>query len=90
MHRQISHVDAAFRQESNAGLCFFTSLLASLIGLDVLWPSLASWLNSQFGLALPVLADGITVSGSSYRFALIAAVLGGARVLYGSLASLLA
>jgi Cu+-exporting ATPase len=88
MHRRISHVDGAFQQESNAGLFFFTALLGLLMGLDIAWPGVAAWLNAKFELALPAFEDGLAIAGSKYRFALIAAILGGARVLYSSLESL--
>jgi Cu+-exporting ATPase len=84
MHREISHTDEVFEPPSNASLYLLTALLAVLIGID-LWPSLAAWLASQ-GLDLTAYAWPRTVKG--YRFALIAAVIGGARVLYGSLESL--
>ena len=58
-------------------LYLFTGLLAILLGLD-LGPRLAVW----FGM--PTLAPWPADFGG-YRFALIAAVLGGSRVLYGSL-----
>ncbi len=89
MHREISHTDAAFHQESHAGLFFLTGSIGVLIGLD-LWPDFAAWLGPRLGVALPPFLDGISIAGTTYRFALIAAVLGGARVLYGSLEGLLA
>src|SRR5579862_1251868 len=81
MHREISHSDSAFSQESNLPLYFMTALLAMLIGLDVL-PTLAGWIG------IPALA-GLPTGIFSYRFALIAAILGGARILYGALEGLL-
>jgi Cu+-exporting ATPase len=89
MHREISHIDEAFHQESNAGLYALTGLIGVLIGLD-LWQPLAAWLGPQLGVALPTLPRGLTFAGSEYRYALIAAVIGGARVLYGSLEGLFA
>jgi Cu+-exporting ATPase len=80
MHREISHTDEVFAQESNLSLYLLTGLLAVLIGLD-LWPEVAAF----FGLPSVWSRE---IYGQ--RFALIAAVLGGARVLYGSLDSLLA
>jgi Cu+-exporting ATPase len=79
MHRQISHADSAFEQESHLSLYLMTAALGLLIGAD-LWPlfvkstgwNLWTWPREVFG----------------YRLALIAAVLGGARTLYGSLESL--
>ncbi|MGE3806409.1 MAG: cation-translocating P-type ATPase family protein [Gemmataceae bacterium] len=83
MHREISHVDSAFEQESNLSLYLLTGLLGILIGAD-LWPALAGWLQATFALDLPTWPREIY----GYRWALIAAVLGGARVLYTSLESL--
>jgi len=81
MHREISHTDSAFRQESNLPLYFMTALLGVLIGLDIL-PRLTAWLGFT---ALANWPMGV----GPYRFALIAAVLGGARILYSALQSLL-
>src|SRR5207244_1813048 len=63
-------------------LYLLTGLLGLLIGID-LWPALAAWLAEQ-GLSLPTWPREI----SGYRIVLLAAVLGGARVLYSSLESL--
>jgi len=65
-----------------AGLCLFTGLLLFLVGRD-LWPDLASFLGRQ-GLDLPTGSRELF----GFRYALYAAVIGGARVLYGSLESL--
>ncbi len=81
MHREISHGDSAFTQERPLGLYLLTGLLAVLMALDLLpklfgwlgWTALAGWPQEFYG----------------YRLALVAAVLGGARVLYTSLQSLL-
>lgn len=81
MHREISHGDSAFSEESPLGLYLLTGLLGILLGIDLL-PKLAAWLGSS---AL----SGWPQEIYSYRFAMIAAVLGGARVLYTSLQSLL-
>jgi hypothetical protein len=81
MHREISHVDPAFRKESNLSLYLLTGLIGLLIGID-LWPNLASWLAEQ-GLPLPTWPQEV----SGYRIVLLAAILGGARVLYNSLTS---
>ncbi|HLJ93251.1 MAG TPA: cation-translocating P-type ATPase family protein [Gemmataceae bacterium] len=83
MHREISHADHAFHRESNLSLYLLTGLLGLIIGID-LWPQVARWLQT-LGLALPSWPQEI----AGYRIALLAAVLGGARVLYGSLESLL-
>ena len=58
-----------FELEDSRPLYLMTALLGALIGLDVLLPYLPGYSNEVFGI----------------RFALIAAVLGGARTLYGSL-----
>jgi Cu+-exporting ATPase len=84
MHREISHRDDAFEQESHLALYLLTAVMGLLIGLD-LWPLLAGWLRTQ-GLDLP---SGPREFYGPYRFALLAAVLGGARILYGSVESLL-
>jgi Cu+-exporting ATPase len=83
MHREISHTEQAFHKESNLSLYLLTGLLGLIIALD-LWPRLALGLQA-WGLALPSWPQEI----GGYRIALLAAVLGGARVLYGSLERLL-
>src|SRR5438132_14058797 len=83
MHREISHTDQAFSKESNLSLYLLTSLLGLIIGID-LWPTLAGWLKT-WDIILPHWQQDI----AGYRIALLAAVLGGARVLYGSLEGLL-
>ena len=82
MHREISHTHEAFHQERNLSLYLLTGLIGLLIAAD-LWPALVSWLNLE---SLPTWKREFY---GSYRFALLAAVLGGARVLYGSIDSLL-
>src|SRR5262245_29449445 len=82
MHREISHTEEVFYQESNLSLYLMTGLLGLLIGMDV-WPALAGWL-AGWGLNLPSWPREFY----GYRYALMAAILGGARVLYGSLESL--
>lgn len=79
MHRQISHADSTLAPESPLPLYLFTGFLAVLVGLD-LYPQIATWL----GWAAPW---STTLFG--YRFALIAAVIGGARILYTSIGDLL-
>src|SRR5438876_1074425 len=83
MHREISHADQNFAQESRLSLYVLTGLLGLLIGLD-LWPAFAAWMTER-GLTLPV---GWPREFGGYRIVLLAAILGGARVLYGSLESL--
>jgi Cu+-exporting ATPase len=84
MHREISHTEQAFYRERNLSLYLMTGLIGLLIGAD-LWPSLAGWLSTK-GLELPTWQREFY---GNYRFALLAAVLGGARILYGSVESLL-
>jgi Cu+-exporting ATPase len=85
MHREISHANGAFAQESPLSLYLLTAVLALLIGAD-LWPMLAVWLNANF------LGEGVLPVWSNeiygYRIALLAAIIGGARTLYGSLDAL--
>ncbi len=83
MHREISHADRNFAPESHLSLYLLTGLLGLLIGLD-LWPAFAAWMSER-GLALP---GTWPREFAGYRLALLAAILGGARVLYGSLESL--
>jgi P-type Cu+ transporter len=78
MHREINHTDAAFAPANPLPLYLFTGLIGLFLALD-LGPLAAGW----FGLAPPW---SNTVLG--IRFAYFAAVLGGARVVYGSLKSL--
>jgi Cu+-exporting ATPase len=81
MHREFDPADQPFERRSNAALYALTAVVLSLLLLDV-WPPLAGWLSSAFGLDLPTLASRELYG---YRYALLAAVLGGARVLYTSL-----
>lgn len=84
MHREIDHTNPAFHEESNLSLYLFTLLLGGLLLAD-LGPPLALWLRG-WGLELPTWQREIY----GYRFALLAAILGGARVAYTSLDALLA
>src|SRR5205814_2232458 len=59
-----------------------TGTLLLLVGRD-LWPEIAALLN-RLGLDLPTASRELF----GFRYALFAAVIGGARVLYGSLESL--
>jgi Cu+-exporting ATPase len=88
MHREFSPLERLTQPESHGGLYLFTALVGLLIGLD-LWPALAGWLNSTWQWSLPVGADSLFFLGRSFRFALLAALLGGARVLYTSAENLL-
>lgn len=90
MHREISHADQAFQRESRAGLYFLTGLIGLLIILDLAWSPLAAWLGPQLGIDLPVWSGGLPFSGGPYRFALVAALIGSARVLYSAGDSLIA
>src|SRR5579885_2169257 len=80
MHREISHAEGAFEHQSNAALYLLTALVGLLIGIDV-WPLVAGWLDPAQSF-LPTWPNEF----NGYRvFALAAAVLGGARALYGAL-----
>jgi len=81
MHREISHTDSAFHEEDNRVLYLMTGFIGLLIALDVV-PRFFNWLGWSAAASWP---EGV----AGYRFALIAAVVGGARVLYSSLESLL-
>src|SRR3954468_2997374 len=83
MHREITFADRAFGQESRLSLYLLTALIGLIIGAD-LWPFVANWLQTR-GVSLPTWSNEI----GGFRIALIAAVLGGARVLYGSFESLM-
>ncbi|MCS7167608.1 MAG: cation-translocating P-type ATPase family protein [Gemmatales bacterium] len=89
MHREISYLDSMFRRESHVGLYAFTVFIGILLGLAV-WPELTGWLSTWWKVAWPRVPSGITVAGREVSWALLAAVLGGARILYGALESLLA
>ncbi len=80
MHREISHTESSFYQERNVALYLMTGLLGLLIGLDVA-PRLGSWLGWTALQAWPREYFG-------YSPALLAAIIGGARILYGSIQSL--
>src|SRR5262245_20011483 len=83
MHRELSHADQAFARPSNAGLYAFTTFIGFLIARD-LWPTVAGFL---FGTGTDVGVWSNTLFG--YRYTLFAAVLGGARILYGVFDSLM-
>lgn len=89
MHREISYLDSMFRRESHAGLYLFTALIGALLALAI-WPELAGWLSSWWNIALPRLPSGLTILGRHFDWALVAAVFGGARILYSALESLMA
>ncbi|HEV3437253.1 MAG TPA: heavy metal translocating P-type ATPase [Gemmata sp.] len=82
MHREISHVNEPFRSESPLGLYLLTAIVGGLLAAD-LWPLVGTWLRSQ-----GVETYSWPREFFGFRYALIAAVIGGARVLYSSLESL--
>ena len=77
MHREFDPTDQPFEARSDLSLYALTLLLLALLTAD-LWPLIASWLSVE-------LPTWTTRELYGYRFALIAAVLGGAKILYGSL-----
>ncbi len=83
MHREFDPAVEPFERRSNLGLYALAAFVVALLALD-LWPPLAGWIAGSFGVELPTLASR-EIAG--YRFALVAAVIGGARVLYTSLES---
>src|SRR5262245_45980544 len=84
MHREITPSERLGHPEAPLSLYLLTALLGALLAAD-LWPALAGliWPGGS-GAWLPVWPREVF----GYRFALIAAVLGGSRVLYNSLESL--
>jgi Cu+-exporting ATPase len=84
LHREISHVDQAFHKESNLSLYFLTGFLALIIGADLSPKFVGIVQHGWSGLA----ASPLEIGG--YRVALLAAILGGARVLVTSLETLFA
>src|SRR5438132_8137 len=88
MHREISHADQKFQQESPLFLYAFTAFIGLLLAADLLfptrvWRSLAEW-SADNGVPLPT--DNLLFG---LPLALYAAVLGGARLLYGCLDTVL-
>jgi Cu+-exporting ATPase len=82
MHREISHVNDPFRSESPLGLYLLTAIVGGLLAAD-LWPLVGTWLRGQ---GIETYSWPRELFG--FQYALIAAVVGGARVLYSSLESL--
>jgi len=81
MHREISRHEKPFHTEQPLSLYLLTLLMALLLIADF-WPAIVDW----FGwTSVPTWPR--TIGG--YRWALAAAILGGARVFYGSVISLL-
>jgi Cu+-exporting ATPase len=75
MHREISHTDSAFAPQRPLGLYVLTAVIGLIIAGDVvLW-----LLAGRSEVPTPVFG---------FRLAIIAAVIGGARILYTSLESL--
>jgi len=82
MHREFDTAKEPFRSEAPLALYLLTALVGGLLAAD-LWPFVASWLTGQ-GLESYTWKQELY----GYRLALIAAVIGGARVLFNSLESL--
>ncbi|HMP61325.1 MAG TPA: heavy metal translocating P-type ATPase [Gemmatales bacterium] len=89
MHREIQFLDRPFQAESRLGLHLLTALVAGLVLLEV-WPYVASWLPLLTGWTPPLPALGLSWGDRVFSWALIAALIGGARALYTSAESLLA
>src|SRR5438874_13329762 len=84
MHREVSPSERLGHPEAPLSLYLLTALLGALLAAD-LWPALAGWLwPGGTGAWLPTWPREVF----GYRLALVAAVLGGSRVLYNSLESL--
>ncbi len=83
MHREFDATDNPFKPRLHLGLYLLTAILAALLIAD-LWPLLCNWLGTQ-GLVLPTWP---TREFYGYRFALIAAMIGGARVVFATLEKL--
>jgi Cu+-exporting ATPase len=75
MHREISHTDSAFAPQRPLGLYAMTALLGAIIAGDIVL-----WFLAGRGDA-PTVIFG-------FRLAIVAAVIGGARILYTSMESL--
>jgi Cu+-exporting ATPase len=88
MHREISHSDDSLQSDNRLSLYGLTALLALLLFLD-LWPALVQWLATWAGPWTSSLPTWPNQFGE-YRLALIAAILGGARTLYGAIDALFA
>ncbi len=80
MHREFDPADQPFQPRSHLGLYLLTSLVGALLIAD-LWPLLANLLR-ELGFDLPTWASR---EFYGYRYALIAAVIGGAKSLYSAL-----
>jgi Cu+-exporting ATPase len=89
MHREISYADEKFQQQSRLSLYAFTAIVGLLLLGDLVfgteaWKGFAKWFGTSWGLPLPT-----TNEVFGLPLALYAAMLGGARALYGSVNSLL-
>ncbi len=85
MHREISHTDEVFAQERNYALYLLTGFMGLMIVLEI-WP----WFVTQIGAtSWPTWPTEYDILGVKVSFALAAAVIGGARILYTSLESLM-
>jgi Cu+-exporting ATPase len=82
MHREISPSERLGHGDTPLSLYLLTALLALLLGAD-LWPALVN------GAGWQSWAPSWPREVYGYRFALIAAVLGGSRILYGSIEGLM-
>jgi Cu+-exporting ATPase len=89
MHREISHADQQFQSESRLVLYALAALIGLLLAADLIvptawWRAFAGWATEN-GMPLP--SAKITFLG--FDLAFYAAIIGGARALYGALDSLL-
>lgn len=82
MHREFDPTENPFRPKSHLPLYLFTGVVGLLLAAD-LWPFVAGWFTTP---ALPTWSR--TQLGFTSAFALLAAVLGGARALFGALEKL--
>jgi P-type Cu+ transporter len=82
MHREFDPADNPFRPKSHLPLYLFTAVVGLLLAAD-LWPLVASWFGTP---TLPTWSR--SQFGFASAFALLAAVLGGARALFGAVEKL--
>ena len=76
MHREISHTDTTFTPQRNFGLYALTVFLGLILAADIVL-----WFGTGRQEAPPVVFG--------FRLAIVAAVVGGGRILYTSIESLL-
>jgi Cu+-exporting ATPase len=86
MHHEISHTDEAFAEESSLPLYLMTGLLAALMAVDLL-PQFGDWMSWTVFQSWP--RELATIRGFRVSFGMLAAILGGARVVYLSLHGLI-